>query len=60
MRSEFQAYAEVESVAFGVADVEVMDPASVEIEVTLTQLRRISNNRANAKGTSDKPVEPVS
>ena len=58
--SEFQACGEVEAVAFdGFADVEVMDPAHVKIEVTFTQLRRVGNNRANSEGTPDKSVESV-
>jgi hypothetical protein len=58
--SEFQAGGEVESIALdGVADVEVMDPTGVKVEVTLTQLRRVRNNGANAEGTANKTVESV-
>src|SRR5262245_13496615 len=59
-RSEFQARGEVESVAFdGVADVEIVYPAGVKIQVALTNLRRIDNNRADSERAPDKPVEPV-
>ena len=34
-----------------------MNPARVKIEVTLSQLRGVGNNRANAKSSPDKTVE---
>ena len=61
MRSEFQARCEVETVSFdGVLHIEVVDPAGVKVEMTLTQLCGVGNNGANAERTPDKPVEPVS
>jgi len=60
-RSEFQARSEVKSVALnGVANIEVVYPAGVKVEMALTNLRRINNYRADAEGTPNKPVEPVS
>src|SRR5436190_1483782 len=57
--SEFQARGKVEAVAFdAVTDVEVVDPARVEIEVALTQLGGIGNDGANAESASPKTVEP--
>jgi Protein of unknown function (DUF502). len=44
--SGFQARAEVESVTRdAIADIEVVDPARAKIEVTLSQLREVGNNR---------------
>src|SRR5438093_12954440 len=55
--SKLQACAEAEPVAFdAVADVEVVDPARAKIEVALTQLRGVGNDRANAKCAPDKAV----
>jgi hypothetical protein len=34
-----------------------MNPARIEIELTLTQLRRVGNNRANGEGPPDKTVQ---
>jgi hypothetical protein len=36
-----------------------VDPARTKIQVTLTQLRGVGNNRANAKSTPDKTVERI-
>jgi hypothetical protein len=58
--SKLQARAEVEAVAFdAVADAEVMVPARAKVEVALTQLRGVGNDRANAAGAPAKTVERV-
>src|SRR5262249_22975839 len=59
--SEFQARGKVESVAFdGVADIEVVDPARIKVEVAFANRSRVRGDRADAEGTPDKPIEPVS
>ena len=53
--SEFQARGEVEPITRdALGDVEVVDPACVKIEVTLTHLGRVGNDRANPEGAPDK------
>lgn len=43
-RSEFQASGEVEPVSLdGLADIEVVDPPRVQIEMAFTNLRRVGN-----------------
>ena len=49
MPSELQTRGQVEPLTFeAVAHVKVVNPARVEIEVALTNLGRVGNNRADA------------
>jgi hypothetical protein len=57
-RSKFQACAEVDAVTRdAIADIEVVDPARTEIEVALTQLGGVGNDRADAECAPEKAVE---
>jgi hypothetical protein len=56
-RSEFQACCEIEPIAFeSFADVEVVNPADVKIEMALTQLGRVGSDRTNAESASDNRI----
>src|SRR4030095_12574958 len=56
--SKLQARAEVEHVALdAIADAEVVNPARAKIEVALTQLCGVGNDRANAESPTGKNVE---
>jgi len=59
-RSEFQTCAEVEPVTLdALGDIEVVNPARAKIEVALTQLGGVGNDRANAESAAEKTVKPV-
>lgn len=58
--SELQACGEIESVTFNsLADVEIVNPPRVEIEMPFAQFGRIRNDRADAKSVPAKTVKPV-
>ena len=58
LKSELQARAKVKAVTLdAVTDVEVVDPARAKIEVTLTQLRGVGNNGADAESPPNKTIE---
>ena len=57
---EFQTCGKIESVTLDTfANVKVVNPARVEIEMTLTQLGRVSNDRADPECAPDKAVERI-
>jgi hypothetical protein len=51
--SELQVRRKVESIAFkSLAGVKVVDPASVKVEIALTYLGGVGNDRTNAENTA--------
>ena len=57
---EFQTCGKIESVTLDTfANVKVVNPARVEIEMSFTQLGRVSNDRADPECAPDKTVERI-
>jgi hypothetical protein len=57
--SEFQARPETEDVTLdALADAEVVNPARANIEVALTQLRGVGNDRSNTEGARQSRRAP--